>query len=158
ISRQAFVRGAFGAVATGALLGACRATAPASNGRPAAASQSPPAGPDPQDWTALDGALDGRVILPSSTEYVAAKGVFNTRFDDSTAAAVVVARSTSDVQKAVGFAAKSGVKVAARSGGHSYTGASAPSGAMVIDLRGFSDAVTYDDGRGLVTVSAAADL
>jgi len=69
-----------------------------------------------------------------------------------------VARSTSDVQKAVGFAAKSGVKVAARSGGHSYTGASAASGAMVIDLRGLSDAVTYDDGRGLVTVSAAADL
>jgi FAD binding domain len=158
ISRQAFVRGTFGAVAAGVLLGARQQTAPAAKNPSTSVSHRPAAGPDPQDWNAFDAAIDGRVILPSSAEYATAKGVFNKRFDDSTPAAVVVATSTEDVQKAVEFAAQSGVKVSARSGGHSYIGASTAGGTMVIDLRGMSDAVTYDDDRGLVTVSAAADL
>jgi len=120
ISRQAFVHGALG-VAAGALLGSCRTT---------------------------DAAIEGRVVLPASAEYAAAKNLFNARFDTSTPAAV---KSINDVQKAVAFAAKNSIKIAARSGGHSYIGASAANSAMVIDLRQLPGGITSDD-RGLATV------
>jgi FAD/FMN-containing dehydrogenase len=112
----------------------------------------------PQDWSALDDSIEGHVILPSSADYAAAKNLFNSRFDNSTPAAVVAVKSIDDVQKAVVFAANNGVKVASRSGGHSYIGASAANSAMVIDLRQLPGGLTYDDGSGLATISAAADL
>lgn len=150
ISRQVFVRGALG-VAAGAVLGSCRPTAAPDPQNPAPVS-------GPPDWGALDDAIEGRVILPSSADYGAAKNVFNTRFADLTPAAVVTVKSTDDVQKAVEFAAKDSIKIAARSGGHSYIGASATNGAMIIDLRQLPGDITYNDGSGLATVSAAADL
>ena len=118
ISRQAFVRGALGAAA-GALLGSCRPTASSApqNSTPTS-GPPPPAVSGPQDWGALDDAIDGRVILPSSAEYGAAKDVFNSRFADSTPAAVVTVKSTDDVRKAVEFAAKDNIKISARGGGH----------------------------------------
>jgi FAD/FMN-containing dehydrogenase len=140
ISRQTFVRGALGAAA-GVLLGSCRATV---------------AGPP--DWSALREGIDGHVILPSSGDYAAAKNLFNSRLDNSTPAAVVTVKSTDDVQKAVAFAAKNGVKVTPRCGGHSYIGASAAHSAMVIDVRQLPGGITYDDGSGVATISAAADL
>jgi FAD/FMN-containing dehydrogenase len=159
ISRQGFVRGALGGVVAGALLGSCRSTAPEPPASPSAASPSPPATVSgPQDWSALDEAIDGRVVLPSSADYAAAKSVFNARFDDSTPAAVVVVKSVDDVQRAVEFAARNNVKIAARSGGHSYIGASTASSAMIIDLRQLAGEITYDDGRGLATISAAVQL
>jgi FAD/FMN-containing dehydrogenase len=151
VSRQVFVRGTLGAVAAGVLLGSCRPTAP--QGPQAASSTAAP-----QSWSDLGDSIDGRVILPSNGDYNAAKNLFNTRFDDSTPAAVVTVNSTGDVQKAVAFAAKTGIKIATRSGGHSYIGDSAANGAMVIDLRQLPGGITYDDGPGLATVSAAADL
>jgi hypothetical protein len=150
ISRQAFVRGALGATA-GALLGSCRAT-------DAPAPQTSVVASGPQDWSALDNAIEGRVVPPSSAEYAAAKSLFNARFDTSTPAAVVVVKSINDVQKAVEFAAENGIRIAARSGGHSYIGASAANSAMVIDLRQLPAGITYHAGRELATVSAAAQL
>lgn len=67
-------------------------------------------------------------------------------------------RSTSDVQKALAFASSNGLKVTCRSGGHSYVGASAADGALVIDLRQLPVGVSFDPASGLVTVSAAANL
>jgi FAD/FMN-containing dehydrogenase len=159
ISRQAFVRGALGAAA-GAVLGSCSPTAAPDPQNPTATSGPPttPAVPGSRDWSALDDAIDGRVILPSSAEYGAAKNVFNSRFADSTPAAVVTVKSTDDVRHAVEFAAKGNIKIAARSGGHSYIGASAADSAMIIDLRQLPGDVTYDDASGLATVSAAAEL
>jgi FAD/FMN-containing dehydrogenase len=84
--------------------------------------------------------------------------VFDTRFDGATPVAVVAANSVGDVQKAMSFAARSGITVTARSGGHSYVGASAANGTMVIDLRHLPGGVTYDDGTGFATVSAAAAI
>lgn len=159
ISRHAFVRGALG-VAAGALLGSCRPTSAPDpqNPLPVLGPPTTLGGASPHDWDDLDDRIEGRVILPSSADYGAAKNVFNTRFADSTPAAVVTVKSTDDVQKAVEFAAKNGIKIAARSGGHSYIGASTASGAMVIDLRQLPGTITYDDGSGLATVSAATDL
>jgi FAD/FMN-containing dehydrogenase len=159
ISRQAFVRGALGATA-GALLGSCSSTASQDPQNPTPTSGPPPtpAVSGPHDWGALDDVIDGRVILSSSAEYGAAKDVFNSRFADSAPTAVVTVKSTDDVRKAVEFAAKGNIKIAVRSGGHSYIGASAANSAMVIDLRQLSGDITYDDAGGLATVSAAAEL
>ena len=88
ISRQAFVRGALGAVAAGALLGSCRPTAPDPPRRSSSTSSTVirSAG---LERPSVD-AIEGRVILPSSADYAAAKNLFNCRFDNSTPAAVVV--------------------------------------------------------------------
>ena len=145
ISRQAFVRRALGGVVGAALLGSCRSVLPE------ASSQGP-------DWNALDGMVDGRVVLPSAPDFAAAKGVFNTRFAGSAPLAVVSVTSEADVQKAMGFAGQNGLGVSARSGGHSYIGASTADGVMVIDLRQLPGGTTLDPISGLVTISPAADL
>src|SRR6185437_10225379 len=111
ISRQAFLRGAVGALATGAVLGAPRAFAD----------------PRPSGWEGLSTALGGKVLLPDNPQFAGAKQVFNTNYNGSTPAA--------DVQKAMAFAAAHNLKVAPRSGGHSYIGASTANGTMVLDLR-----------------------
>lgn len=149
ISRLAFLRGALG-LATAGALGACRDASP-----PTPVGTTTTAGPP--DWTVLAGSLEGHVILPADQGFESAKGVFNTRFADSTPVAVVAVGSAADVSKAVAFAAEHAIKIAPRSGGHSYIGASATSGAMVIDLRGLPRTIDYD-GSGLVTVAAAVDL
>jgi FAD/FMN-containing dehydrogenase len=148
-SRKDFVRGALGLATSGLLLGSCRQAA-----APDTATTAPAA--SPQDWGSLDDALDGRVVLPSSPDYPTAKGLFNTRFADSTPAAVVSVNSTGDVQKTIAFAAEHDVLVTVRSGGHSYLGASAANGALVIDVRQLPDGIVVDPGTGLATVSAAA--
>ncbi|GAB7069815.1 FAD-binding oxidoreductase [Mycobacterium hodleri] len=147
LSRQAFVRGALG-VAASVVLASC-ASPPASG--PAPAAEPTPA---PPHW----GDLGNLVVLPSDPDYAGVKTVFNTRFAGSTPVAVVTARSVDDVRRAIGFAATNGVGVTARSGGHSYVGASTANGTMVLDLRGLPGEIAYDAGTGLVTVSAAADV
>ena len=142
ISRQTFVRGAVGAAAL--VLSSCRTSAPS-------APPSPVNGPP--DWASLSG-----VTLPSDGDFASAKGLFNTRFASATPAAVVAVRSTSDVQKALAFASSSGLKVTCRSGGHSYVGASAADGALVVDLRQLPGGVSFDPASGLATVSASANL
>jgi FAD/FMN-containing dehydrogenase len=142
ISRQTFVRGAVGAAALA--LASCRSTA--SSAPPSRVNGAP-------DWASLSG-----VTLPSSGDFASAKGLFNTRFASSAPAAVVAVRSTSDVQKALAFASASGLKVTCRSGGHSYIGASAADGALVVDLRQLPGGVSFDPASGLATVSAAANL
>jgi FAD/FMN-containing dehydrogenase len=142
-SRQAFLRTAVGAAVTGATFGCTRPGAVAHD----------------DDWTALAGRLDGAVLTPSAGgRYVAAKRLFNSWFDSRAPAAVVVARSVSDVQKTVDFAARHHIGVAPRAGGHSYIGASSPDGALVLDLRGLPGGVRYDHTTGQVTVPPATNL
>jgi FAD/FMN-containing dehydrogenase len=142
ISRLTFLRGAVGVAATGALLGpGC-----ASSGRGA------------QDWRVLGDAIEGSVLLPSDSEYGTARSLFNTRYAGASPAAVVSVNSTADVQKVMEFASRNKIKVAARSGGHSYIGASAADGAVVVDLRRLPGEVSYEAGSELATIVAGADL
>ncbi|WP_433728138.1 FAD-binding oxidoreductase [Nocardia sp. CA-129566] len=134
MSRASFLRGALGA---GAAL--------ASSGFLA---WSGGAAAQPPQWR-------GRVLRPGDAEYASAKQLFDPRFDAKTPAAVVQVTSVEDVRAAVAFAAESGLRIAARGGGHSYIGASAADGTLVIDLRALRD-VRYDGGR--VTVGAGASL
>lgn len=142
ISRQAFLRGAVGALAAGAVLGAPRVAAD----------------PRPSGWEGLSTALGGKVLLPDSPQFAGAKQVFNTNYNGSTPAAVVTPTSAADVQKAMAFAAAHNLKVAPRSGGHSYTGASTANGTMVLDLRQLPGDANYDAATGQVTVTPATSL
>ncbi len=142
ISRQAFLRGAVGALATGAVLGAPRVAAD----------------PKTTGWEGLSTALGGKVLLPDSPQFAGAKQVFNTNYNGLTPAAVVTPTSAADVQKAMAFAAAHNLKVAPRSGGHSYTGASTANAAMVLDLRQLPGDANYDAATGQVTVTPATSL
>lgn len=141
ISRQTFLRGAAGALAAGVVFGPGRATADPATG-----------------WEGLSSALGGHVEQPGSAQFASAKQVFNTNYNGASPAAVVAPTSLADVQKAVAFAASHKLKVAARSGGHSYTGASTADGTMVLDLRQLPGGVNFDAASGQVTVTPATGL
>lgn len=142
ISRQMFLRGTVGALAAGAVLGAPRVAAD----------------PRPTGWEGLSTALGGKVVLPDSPQFAGAKQVFNTNYNGLTPAAVVTPTSAADVQKAMAFAAAHNLKVAPRSGGHSYIGASTANGTMVLDLRQLPGDANYDAATGQVTVTPATSL
>ncbi|WP_293314976.1 FAD-binding oxidoreductase [Mycobacterium sp.] len=141
ISRQAFLRGAVGMLATSAVFGTARAAA------------DPAAG-----WGGLASAIGGKVLLPvNGAQFASGKQVFNSFYDNSNPAAVVTVSSQSDVQKAVAFATANGLKIAPRGGGHSYIGASSAPGTMVLDLRGLPGGANVDGG-GNATVTPATTL
>ena len=142
ISRQTFLRGAAGAVAAGAVFGSARAIAD----------------PVPSGWEGLSTAISGQLILPDNGQFAAAKQVFNTNYNGATPAAIVTPTSVADVQKAMAFAASHNVKVAPRSGGHSYIGASTATGALVFDLRQLPGGIAYDAASGRVTAPPATSL
>jgi FAD/FMN-containing dehydrogenase len=155
LPRRTFLGGAVGAAAS-ALLSGCHDRSPAT---PVPSSPGTPTpNPGPVNWDRLKAAISGRVVLPSDPDYVAAKTVFNSRYDTSVPAAVVIPESEDDVRQAMEFAMTDGVKVAPRSGGHSYVGASAADNTMVIDLRRVAGAIAYDGDTTIATVPAASGL
>ena len=140
ISRQAFLRGAVGMLATGTVFGAARAAAEPAGG-----------------WGGLASSIGGRVLLPASgAPFATGKQVFNSFYNNSNPAAVVAVSSQADVQKAVAFATANRLQVAPRGGGHSYIGASTAGNAMVLDLRGLPGGAQLDGGN--VTVTPATNL
>lgn len=98
------------------------------------------------------------MLLPDGGSFAAGKQIFNSLYNGSNPAAVVTVTSQADVEKAVAFAAANKLKIAARGGGHSYIGASAAAGAMVIDLRGLTGGVNFDSATGNVTMPAGTEL
>lgn len=117
------------------------------------------AAPRSSDWAALAASISGQVILPAQrTAFTQAKQIFNTRYDGSSPVAVVAPKTVADVQRCMAFAVKHRLRVATRSGGHSYTGASAASGLVVVDLRRLDGGIGYDSGSGLATVTPASTL
>jgi len=143
VSRQTFLRGAIGALAAGTVFGSVRATA----------------APTTSGWEGLSAAIKGQVIRPENgAQFGSAKQVFNTNYNGASPAAVVTVTSAADVQQAMAFAAAHNLKVAPRSGGHSYVGASTATGAMVLDLRQLPGDINYDAASGQVTVTPATSL
>jgi len=142
ISRQTFLRGAAGALAAGTVFGSVRAAAD----------------PIATGWEGLSSTIGGQLLLPDNEQFGTAKQVFNTIYNGSAPAAIVTPTSTADVQKAMAFAAANNLKVAPRSGGHSYIGASTANGAMVFDLRQLPGGINYDAASGRVTATPATSL
>ncbi|MFF1542341.1 FAD-binding oxidoreductase [Streptomyces sp. NPDC058291] len=107
------------------------------------------------DWQDLSRRLHGALLRPGNPGFEDARKLFNPLHDDHVPAAVVQCESALDVSNAVLVAANR-VPLAARSGGHSYPGYSAPHGGLVVDMRRMS-AVSVQ-AEGTVTVGAGATL
>ena len=80
--------------------------------------------------------ISGQVILPADLPYGSARLVYNRRFDPYPVA-IVRAASESDVARTIEFARTNGIRLAVRSGGHSYIGASGGDG-IVLDMGAMS--------------------
>ncbi|MEU8590491.1 FAD-dependent oxidoreductase [Streptomyces sp. NPDC048664] len=104
---------------------------------PAAATASVP-------WNKLAGGLKGRLVQPSDAGYAVAKQLELGQFDSANPRAIAYCTSSADVATALRFAQDNGVRIAVRSGGHSYGGYSTTSG-LVIDVSRLN-AVTVGNG------------
>jgi FAD binding domain/Berberine and berberine like len=99
-------------------------------------------------WRDLAAALEGDVVLPGSPRYDEVRRPRIPRFHDLRPQAVVLSRTPEDVGEAIGFARRSGIEVAVRSGGHDFAGRSSGPG-MVLDLTRM-DSLELSDGVATV--------
>ena len=100
------------------------------------------------DWDALQGAIAGEVVLPGSPAYDTVRLPPIARFHDIRPQAVVRCATPADVSETILLASRSGLQVAARSGGHCFAGRSS-TGGVVIDVTPMR-AVSVDDGAATV--------
>jgi FAD/FMN-containing dehydrogenase len=154
IGRRPLLRGAL--VGAAGLLGltGCdddSATTPTPTGP--TARTSPSAG----DWQALASDLDGTLLLPDQAEFAAAARLYDPRYDNVQPYAVVEAAAAEDVATALAFATRFGLPIRARSGGHSFVGASVVDSGLIVSTTALNE-VTYDAGSQQATVGAGAEL
>ena len=135
VARRALLAGGLG----GALV-ACApqdaqppADSPAPSVSPSGGSSSGP--PTSADWKRLAAHVDGTLARPGSATYNTVRLTQNPRYDGARPLAVLSVAGAKDVATAFSFAQHHGVRVAVRSGGHSYPGWSAGDGALVVDVR-----------------------
>jgi FAD/FMN-containing dehydrogenase len=105
---------------------------------------------------ALQHAVAGQVLTRSSPGFAGARALFNERFDGIQPLALLKAAKTNDVAQAVRWAEKYGIRLVARSGGHSYGGYSTAAGGLVVDL-GRLNGIALGPGR-TATIGAGARL
>lgn len=115
-----------------------------------------PGAPTTDDWSALGTSLVGKLATPASSTYDQVRLTQNPRWDAAKPLAVLTAASPTDVAFGLSFAIKHSLPLALRSGGHSYPGYSAGSGALVIDSRALNTVVVNGDSS--VTIGAGASL
>jgi hypothetical protein len=146
IGRRSFLQLTGGALAAGSAIGSML-------GRAVAA--------DCVGATITDGSLArfrsqiaGSVILPNDVSYSSARRLYNQRFD-SYPVFIVRAVNESDIAKSIEFARVNGVRLAIRSGGHSYIGASGGTG-IVLDLSLMSTVTAI--GTGMFRIGTGARL
>lgn len=89
--------------------------------------------------------LSGRLVRPGDSGYADAHELYSPRFDDVRPAAVIQCSDASDVAEALSFVNRFGLRATARSGGHSYVGASVLRDGVVLDLRDLSGVVLDGD-------------
>ncbi|MFD9887849.1 FAD-binding oxidoreductase [Amycolatopsis sp. NPDC059027] len=158
VGRRTFLRLA-GVSAAGAVAAACspgRGTTPSTSttSAPAPSTSASPVPTGPPDWNALRGKLSGDLVLPRDSGFGVAKNAYNPLFDNHTPAAVAKCANAEDVQACVTAAARR-LPIAARGGGHSYAGYSAPDQGLVLDLGKLSSVDVQGDR---VVVGAGARL
>jgi FAD/FMN-containing dehydrogenase len=103
----------------------------------------------------LAAATRGPVLTRSTPGYAPARLLYNERYDAVHPRAVLQAADAGDVRAALRWAARSGVRPLARSGGHSYAGFSTGDAALVIDLGAFNQVqVTPDLSRAQIGAGA----
>src|SRR4051794_2763317 len=99
--------------------------------------------------------LQGDVVTPGEAGYDQARVLYNTRFDAVRPRAVVFCESLQDVERTVHWARKHKVRIAPRSGGHSYGGYSTTTG-VVVDVSRI--AAVSVDAQHRAAVGAGARL
>jgi hypothetical protein len=109
------------------------------------------------NWNTLTELLsEDQVLLPGTEAYSKAIFIGNLNYRYTNPAVVVQARSVQDVQSAVTFANQNGIKLTAKSGGHSFMGYCLNEGGIVLDMsqmQGCSidnDKMTIDMQGGLL--------
>ncbi|KJY44559.1 oxidoreductase [Streptomyces sp. NRRL S-444] len=108
------------------------------------------------DWQRLEKTVAGRVRRPGDAGFRESSTPFNTRYAATTPNGVVTAANHGDVRHAVEWARDTGVRLVARSGGHSYAGHSVNTG-LVLDLSALNTVVA-DGSTGLVTAAGGARM
>jgi FAD/FMN-containing dehydrogenase len=111
------------------------------------------AGPD---LAALQRLIGGTVVAQGAPGYDAARLLYSPRFDGTRPLAVVYCQSALDVSRTILWARRNNVRIAARSGGHSYAGYSTTTG-IVIDVSRLAS-ITVNPAAGTVGVGAGARL
>src|SRR5262245_60572248 len=109
---------------------------------------------DPQ-LRSLARDVRGPVVTPADAAYGRARLVYNERFDSVRPLAIAQPVAAADVQTAVAWARRNKVRLAARSGGHSYEGYSTTTG-LVVDVRRLDGISMHPDGT--VTIGAGARM
>jgi FAD/FMN-containing dehydrogenase len=118
------------------------------------ASYATPSSAATPNWARLRSRLQGRLVLPGNGTYTTAKQLSTAEFDTIDPQAIAYCASPADVALCLGFAQDAGVRVAARSGGHSAAGYSTTTG-LVIDVSGLN---TISVGAATTTLGAGAQL
>jgi FAD/FMN-containing dehydrogenase len=108
----------------------------------------------PADWSALERAIVGEVLLPGAPAYDDARAPAIANFAHVQPQAVVRCTEPADVAETLAFARRLGIHVAARSGGHCFAGRSSTAG-IVIDVRPMADVSVSGD---VATIGAGARL
>jgi hypothetical protein len=124
---------------------------------PPTATAAAAGAPTTADLQALAASLSGSVVLPSASGYQGALQLFDPIYDGLRPLAVVQPANAADVATTVRFASGFTTPFAARSGGHSYVGASGGDQGIQLDLRRLNS-VTYNSSNGQVVVGAGANL
>jgi FAD binding domain/Berberine and berberine like len=106
------------------------------------------------DWGALQASIAGEVVLPGAPEYESARKPAMARFHHVRPQAVVLCGTSMDVAETISIARRSGLHVAARSGGHCFAGHSSSQG-IVIDVTPMRSVSVVG---GVATVGAGARL
>jgi FAD/FMN-containing dehydrogenase len=105
-------------------------------------------------WAALQGAIEGEVVLPGSADYELVRKPAIARYHDVRPRAVVLCGTPQDVAETIAFARRSELPTATRSGGHCFAGRSSTSG-IVIDVTPMR---SVSLSSGVATVGAGARL
>lgn len=104
----------------------------------------------------MTSAFTGQLVRRGDDGFAAAAigRVFNHRRPAARPVAVLLAADEADVAAGVRLARAEGLRVAVRSGGHSWAAWSVRDETLLIDLAAFTD-MSYDDDTGIVTVGPA---
>jgi hypothetical protein len=112
--------------------------------------------PSANDWTTLAASLTGTLVLPTSPSYGLDRLLYNARFENPRPLALAYCANPDDVARCVAFATAHEIRIAARSGGHSYGGYSSCDG-LVIDVSRMSN-ISVDTGSNIAKIGAGAQL
>ena len=174
LSRRAFLRQGALSVLGASTLAGCGSSnsAPASTSKSTAASATGSTStatassarasgpPTAADWAHLEHELSGRLVLPKSASYAAAKLVYDLRFDSARPAAIAYCATPADVQRTIDFARRHAITPTPRCGGHSYAGYSTGSG-LIVDVTSMNRVVVsgptarVDAGTRLIDLYSA---